>query len=69
MIVYLDAATASMLTLSVENAAACASKAWLRFWSTEYSCMKPFTSCGLSGTRHTQVQSIITFLPCTLSPP
>lgn len=39
-----------MRTFSVENAAACASKAWLRFCSTEYSCMKPFTSCGLPST-------------------
>ena len=31
----------------LEKAAACASRAWLRFCSTEYSCMKPFTSCGL----------------------
>ena len=31
----------------VEKAAAWASKAWLRFCSTEYSCMKPFTRDGL----------------------
>ena len=34
-------------TFRVEKAAACASRAWLRFCSTEYSCMNPFTSCGL----------------------
>ena len=34
-------------TLMVEKAAAWASRAWLRFCSTEYSCMKPLTSAGL----------------------
>ena len=33
--------------LAVENAAACASSACDRFWSTEYNCMNPLTSCGL----------------------
>ena len=34
-------------TRAVENAAACASSACDRFWSTEYNCMNPLTSCGL----------------------
>ena len=38
---------AGQLALMVEKAAACASRAWLRFCSTEYSCMKPFTKRGL----------------------
>lgn len=35
------------LTLNWANDAACASRAWLLCWSTEKSCMFPFTSCGL----------------------
>jgi hypothetical protein len=42
------------LALMVEKAAACASRAWLRFCSTEYSCMNPFTSCGLHAGLITQ---------------
>ena len=45
------------LTFRVEKAAACASKAWLRFWSTENSCMKPFTSCGLHAAVATTLYS------------
>lgn len=41
-----------MSTLMVLKAAACASSAWLRFWSTEYSCMNPLTSCGLQEVDH-----------------
>ena len=34
-------------TLNVAKDAAWASSAWLRCWSTEKSCIFPFTSCGL----------------------
>ena len=43
-------------TLMVEKAAACASSAWLRFWSTEYNCMKPFTRAGLQSRAQLQRQ-------------
>ena len=41
-----------VLALMVEKAAACASSAWLRFCSTEYSCMYPFTKAGLHPQTH-----------------
>ena len=47
----------------VEKAAACASRAWLRFCSTENSCMKPFTSCGLQHRIRDQIPAAAMRMP------